>query len=58
MWITTRDWKVNYEKWMFYSWNQLSGEEVEKETLNYKTSFNKCKKIYKKDKSKEGYVEG
>jgi len=35
-------------------WEQLVGEELEKEVTNYKQSFNKCKKIYKKDKSKDG----
>lgn len=26
-------------------WADLSGEEVEKEVMNYKQAFNKCKKI-------------
>jgi len=34
MWITTRDWNNNYEKWMNCKWENLSGEEVEKEVIN------------------------
>jgi len=30
-------------------WESLSGEEVEKEVINYKTSFNKCKKVFRND---------
>lgn len=37
-------------------WNELSGEEVEKEVANYKTAFNKCKRIYRDDKEFESLV--
>lgn len=45
MWLTTRDWKNNYQKWMNCEWYELSGEENEKEVGNYKAAFNKCKRI-------------
>ena len=44
MWLTTRDWKNNYQKWMNCDWQDLSGDEAEKEVANYK-ALNKCKRI-------------
>lgn len=37
-------------------WVDLSGEEVEKEVLNYKQAFAKCKKIQRDDKEFEALV--